>query len=329
MDLARYSVRPFGDADYDAVARIMTANVPQSPETAEEGRHWDGVLRKSPDRVRVKLIVEEAGTGAVAGFGILSHTLFDYHPHQYWVRVGVDPAHQGRGVGREVYARLEKEAVGRNALALRCSARADDVRSVQFLERQGFVTRRKVWLSRLDLTALDLSGFPDRSKALGVQGIRITTLAAEGADQPENRRRLYQLARITSEDVPRMGEYTPASFEEFVEMDVGGPKAIPEAIFVACDGEEYVAWSTLERELGSPDTIGIGFTGTLPKYRGRGIASELKRRAVEHARSLGYRYLITGNDSLSRPIWAINEKLGFRPMITWVNAEKVFSPAGP
>ena len=82
MDLARYSVRPFGDADYDAVARIMTANVPQSPETAEEGRHWDGVLRKSPDRVRVKLIVEEAGTGAVAGFGILSHTLFDYHPHQ-------------------------------------------------------------------------------------------------------------------------------------------------------------------------------------------------------------------------------------------------------
>jgi len=126
-----------------------------------------------------------------------------------------------------------------------------------------------------------------------------------------------------------MGEYTPATFEEFVSIDVAGPQAMPDATFLACVGEEYVAWSSLERELGTPETIGIGFTGTLPDYRNRGIASELKRRAVEYARAHGYRSLITGNDSLNTRIWAINEKLGFRPEITWLQAEKPLPSTKP
>jgi len=329
MDPGSYAVRPCVEADYESMARISTAIEPTLPQTVADLRHWDNVLAQEPGRISLKVAVEERRSGTLVGYGGLSHTVFNYHPHKYWVRVAVDPVHQNRGIGQELYTLLERAAVDRDPVCLWGSVRDDVPRDVRFLERQGFVTLRKTWLSRLDLTKLDLSGFPDRSKALSDQGIRITTLAAEGSDRPEVRRRLYQLSRISSKDTPRMGEYTPATFEEFVSIDVAGPQAMPDATFLACVGEEYVAWSSLERELGTPETIGIGFTGTLPDYRNRGIASELKRRAVEYARAHGYRSLITGNDSLNTRIWAINEKLGFRPEITWLQAEKPLPSTNP
>jgi mycothiol synthase len=209
----------------------------------------------------------------------------------------------------------------------RRNARESEPVSVRFLDRHGFVPIRRTWMSRLTLTDLDPSNFPDRSKLMHAAGIRITTLANEGPDRPEVRHRLYEQGRTSSIDTPRMGEYYPPSFEEFIAMSIEYPTALPEAIFLACHGSEYVGWSTLPRVLASPDTLDIGFTGTLRKYRGRGIASELKRHAVEYARSHGYSYIITGNDSLNTNIWAINEKLGFRREQTLIQAEKTLASA--
>src|SRR5208282_2021298 len=323
MDPGIYSVRPFAATDYDSVAQVNAVIDPVVPETADNARRWSEIVTQEPGRVMLKQVVEEVGSGTVIAWGGLSHTLWNYHPQKFFINVAVHPAHRGRGIGRELYALLEKEAVGRDAVSLRGTVRDDDPLGVRFLELRGLVPQRKTWLSRLKLTDLDLSAFPDRSKAMSDRGIRITTMAAEGADRAEVRHRLYDLSRISSQDVPMIGEYTPVTFEEFVAIDVVGPKVLPDAIFLACDGEEYVGWSTLQRMLGLPDTLDIGFTGTLPKFRGRGIASELKRRGVEYAQTHGYRSLITSNDSLNPRIWAINEKLGFRKERTWVQAEKI------
>jgi len=328
MDPENYTVRPFVETDFEAVARINAVIDPRFPETAEDARRWQELVTRDPDRVMLKLVAEDTRSGTMVAWGGLTHTLWNYHPRKYYIRVAVHPDHRGRGIGQELYSRLEKNAVDRKAVCLWSNAREHDLRSVRFLERKGFGTVRKTWLSRLDLTNLELSGFPDRSKAMVDQGIRITTFAAEGSDRPEVQRRLYELSRITSEDVPRVGDYTPISFEDFVRIDVVGPHVLPDAIFLACHGEEYIGWSSLQLLEGLPDTLDIGFTGTLPMFRGRGIASELKRRAVEYARARGYRFLLTGNDSLNPRIWAINEKLGFRKEETWIQAEKTLtSPA--
>jgi mycothiol synthase len=322
MDPAKYTIRPHAERDYDAVARINAVLEPRIPQSADELRHWDSVLAQAPDRFNSKLVVEESGSGEVVAWGTVGHTLFNYHPDKYWVQVAVLPSHQGQGVGREVYRLLEHEALDRHAAGFLSSVREGNLPGTRFAERRGFVAQRKVWMSRLDLTQLDLSHFPDRSKTLSDQGIRFSTLAEEGAQRPELLRSLYEVGRTTGEDVPRVGEYSPYTFDEFVSIDATGPKAIPEAFFLALQGAECVAWSTLEREIGSSDTIGIGYTGTLRRFRGRGIASELKRRAVTYAKSHGYRSIITHNDSTNEPIWAINRKLGFRPEITWVQLEK-------
>ena len=55
------------------------------------------------------------------------------------------------------------------------------------------------------------------------------------------------------------------------------------------------------------------FTGVLPEYRGRGLATVLKLHAIRLARKLGARYIRTSNDSQNAPMLAVNRKLGYKP----------------
>jgi len=275
----------------------------------------------------VKWVVEEFPSRSIVGWGGLMHTLDTYHPRKFFCRVGVHPEHRRRGIGEALHDTVEQEALGRGAVCLWSVVRGNDPPSLRFQERHGFAPTRTKWESRLDLTQFNPSRFSDRSKVLLDRGIRITTLAAEGADRPEVLRRFYDLWTITVEDEPRMGDYFPISFDAFLETVIRGPKVLPDATFLAQLGEKYVGSSSLERDLSVPDNIEVGFTGTLPEFRGLGIASELKRVAVIYARTQKYHSVTTGNDSLNPRIWAINEKLGFRRERTWIEGERSVRPA--
>jgi mycothiol synthase len=322
MDPQRYAIRPFVDSDYEAIARINSIVDPQHPETAASARRWHSMITADPRRIVLLTVVEEVSARTAIAWGGIAHTLENFHPDKYFVRSVVLPDHRHRGVGTELYRLLESEAIRRGAVCVWAGVRASDSASCRFLEHRGFVPLRYHWESRLDLTNLDLSRFPDRTASLQDQGIRITTLDAEGSDREDVRRRLYELDRATAEDEPQIGEYTPLSIEEFVAIHVVNPTVISDAIFVARRGQEYVGWTSLRRIHDRPDLLEIGFTGTLREFRGRGVASQLKRHAVESARDQGFQSVITGNDSLNPAIWAINEKLGFRKVDSWIRSEK-------
>lgn len=329
MDLSAYSVRPFVDADYEVDAFLERELDPGSAHSAEEIRHWDETSAAVPGRLLYRLAVDHRGSGTTVALGSLHNLGSSHHPRKFWVRVVVAKAHRGRGVGRELYRLVEQEAVSRHVLCLWSAAREDDAAALGFLERRGFVPVRTQWSSRLDFATTKPSPLPDRSGKLLEAGIRITTVAAEGYSRPEVRQRLYELEVLTGADVPRVGEYTPYTFEEFLAFDYQGPGAIPDGIFLACRGDEYVGVSSLERQQAQPDTLLVGYTGVHPDWRGRGVASELKRRAVEYARTLGYRFLLTYNDSLNPAILAINTRLGFRRDDGWITKEKTFTLLAP
>ena len=324
MDESRYSVRPFRDDDYETRSRLAKRLDPDPTFTAEELRQWDRIYRE-PHIVKLDFIVEERASGVGVAYGSLRHNLHMYHPRRFWTEVGVDPDHQHRGIGRALYEQLEDLAHARSVQILWTSVRADDLRSVRFFERAGFAVRRRSWMSRLSLEAAT----PER---LGVgpkgpiSGVTLTTLAEEGADRRDVQERLYRLDIEASRDAPHMGDATDLSFEQYSEHTFRDPRYDPEAVFLARAGDEYVAMSTLHHWPAEPDTLMVGFTGTLPTYRGRGLATELKRRALEFARAKGYRYLKTFNDSENPRIWAINQKLGFQVQRVWLMGEKGFGP---
>jgi mycothiol synthase len=327
VEETRFSVRPFGPADYEPMARLDERLDPGYALSAEQIQHWEAMETAAPGHISVKLAVEDRTSGGVVAYGHLAHASFNYHPQKFWIGVSVDPDFTGRGIATELYGRLEREARQRDALCLWSDAREDDPRAVRFFHRNGFVTLRSIWRSRLDVGAAHLEAVPDRSRALADQGIRLTTVAAEGFHDPGVRRRVFELSRVASADVPRVGEYTPVSYEQFVQIDLETPGGLPDGFFLAAHADRYIGMTVVQQELGHPDTLHVGFTGTLPEFRGRGVASALKRRAVEFARDRGFRYLVTNNDSLNRPIWAINEKLGFQKQATWLLGEKPLRPA--
>jgi GNAT superfamily N-acetyltransferase len=265
----------------------------------------------------------------VVGWGSLEQRPFNHEPGKYWIEVVVDPGHRHHGLGRLLYDQLEGEAVRRGARGLWATARVEDPSGLAFFRHQGFVERRRVWRSRLNLADANLAALGDRTEALPRAGIRFTTLAQEGADQDDVRRRYYAVQSAAGRDVPTLGSHGAISYEQFLRFEFDDPGFLPEATFFAESGGRYVGVTALDRVRRMPGELHVGFTGVLPEFRGQGIAVELKRRSIHFARELGYRTMRTSNDSLNRPIWSINERLGFRPVETQVHGEKSLGSAGP
>jgi GNAT superfamily N-acetyltransferase len=255
--------------------------------------------------------------GRVVGRAEAAHNRWMFHPRKYELRLEVDAAHRRRGVGGALLARVLDELRAREALVLRAVVTEDDAEAVTFLTRRGF---GEVWRqipSELELAGFD--GAPFAARAARAGGA-ITTLAQEMAADRGVLRELYELYAFCNRGQPELDPLTPQPFEEFVAGQVEGPQAMPEAWFLARDplrvpegGGVLVGMSSLERLPNRPDTLEPGYTAVHPDHRRRGIALALKLRAIEHARSLGYRALATHSNAINTGMLALNSALGFRP----------------
>ena len=331
MDPKRYRVRDRTEADIEAESRVLRAIDPESGASAEELRRFQRMFDPVAAGDGPKLywhgrVVEERGTGEVVAWGRIFHDIAAYVPDHYWLLVHVVPDHRHRGVGGAIYGELEEIARSRGASALLAGARVEDPDGMRFLEAQGFIERRRTQRRRLDLSGPVPSVVHADPARWAAQGIQFTTAQEEGPEDPAVRRHIYAVTSEAEVDVPRMGPARSLSFEQFEVLTFDHPGYLPDAIFLARLGDRYVAMSSLERRPTQPDTLEVGFTATVRDQRGRGLATELKLRAVDYARARGYRFIETGNDTTNRPIVAINERLGFRAYSTRVEAEKRLGP---
>ncbi len=319
MDSALYIVRPFRPGDYDREAAVHGRIAPERTFTAEGIRHFDERVFVPP-LTNVKLVAEHRSSGEPVGFGYLHSDVESVDPRNLWVDVVVDPNHQGRGIGRALATAIGLEAERRNAERLWTAARVADARAVSFLGHQGFLERARSWRSCLDLRRA--AELPDRSAELSREGFSFTNLAQEDLEDPRLLQEVYAVTVAVSEDEPRLGAYTPITFEQFVERDLHGPGFLRDGFFLARRGGTFVGLSAVWRADGAPETLQQAFTGTRREVRGKGVATELKRRVVAYGRAHGYRYIRTGNDSRNLPMLAINRKLGFQPEAVRILAEK-------
>jgi GNAT superfamily N-acetyltransferase len=198
-----------------------------------------------------------------------------------WVEVNVFPGHRGRGVGTALLRAASEHARRRGKIGFECEAFADDLHSIAFLQRRGYVE-----CERFEQHGLDLH----RDRALDPQvpdGLELAWLV----ERPSLVAGMYEVAAVT---YPELGGYLGRQAETLVEWQVyelGSSNSLLELTPVMIAGEQVVGFATV-RTLVEDGTAEVRMVCVLPEWRRRGIAQALLGAQLTAARDRGFRRLV-------------------------------------
>lgn len=288
------------DEDLAHVARIVCSVTPDFPTSVEEIR-WGEQAYPGGRRFLAWLDGEAVGTGGAGRMYI--------YPPEYeglWGSLTVLPEHRRRGVGAALLATVSTftHEAGKTLLLGRVTA--DRLEAIEFLEHRGFAEYERMKAVRLDLAGRVAEAVEPPP------GILITSLE----ERPDLVEGVYQVAIESMPDIPGEGPTAPGTLEEFRVLEIDRP-AIPAGGFaVAIDvaTELAIGYASLLVLPGNPTVAWHGMTAVRRAWRGRGVASALKRATIAWAGANGIRALETANDIANAPMRAVNGRLGYEPL---------------
>jgi mycothiol synthase len=294
-------IRPAtSDEELAHIARIVSTVMPDTPITVEEMR-WSERTYPGGRRFlawRDGLPIGSGGAGRAYSW-----------PADYpalWGSVAVLPEHRRQGVGDAILAAICEVAreAGKPMLMGRTSA--DRPEALEFLANRGFIEHE-----RMKAVRLDLDGLPPPAVEAPA-GITLTSLEA----RPELVAGVYAVALEALPDIPGDGPMAPGTLEEFRVRDVDRASIPAGGFAVAVEAEtgRVVGYATLMIVAGKPRVAWHGMTAVARAWRGRGVASALKRATIAWAVDHGLEALETANDPDNDPMRAVNKRLGYRPM---------------
>jgi RimJ/RimL family protein N-acetyltransferase len=123
---------------------------------------------------------------------------------------------------------------------------------------------------------------------------------------------LHRVDEGSMASMPTLVPYEPTPFDQWEAFMLGRPLYQANGSFVAYADGEPAALSFLTADL----TRGVGtnmYTGTLPEFRGRGLALAAKLGVLHWAAEHGITRVSTQNDETNAPMLAINRRLGYAP----------------
>jgi len=269
-------------ADYEAWRQVRIATLPDErcPSVAE--------LQKQDRPGRLLLLAEI--DGEVVGSGLSDRS---DEAGRAFLAPRVRPEHRRRGVGTELLLALARHA-GDQGYG-RAGSGVEDDGSLAFAQRFGFVeTARQV----------------EQVRKIGVEPWPATPTEYDVvtvAQRPELWARAYEevaLPTFPDMDVPSLLNVTAAEWATEWIND-------PEAMFLAITGDEIIGVAGLMLDYDQPERAEVAYTAVRREWRGRSVASTLKRMSMAWAAEHGITYVYTwtqrGNNNMRR----LNEHLGF------------------
>jgi GNAT superfamily N-acetyltransferase len=214
--------------------------------------------------------------------------------------VFVLPGARGAGVGTALYRELVDWVQERGCIMLDTSVAAGDAASLKWADRHGFREIGRTTRLTLDLTAIEPPAIDPP------EGVEIVTLA----ERPDLVESIYSVACEAYPDEPGQEGKPMDAFADWLAKDMQGAGDRPEATFIALVGDEVAGYAKLSLSR-SDTTASHDMTGVRRAFRGRGIASALKRAEIGWAKAAGYESLETVNDARNDPIRHLNEKHGY------------------
>jgi GNAT superfamily N-acetyltransferase len=313
------NIRRYQYEDVPALAELSNLENPL-PASLEAARHAEGSV--PPDRLIIRFVGEVDGR-LMANASIVGGAFADPGTFQVWVHV--HPDFRGRGHGRALWDLLERQLAYLAWKKLLAQTWADREAALAMLNRRGFAVAHEDLFLRLELARYEKpADFSERLRGVELQGI-VIRLYAEINDN-DRERRLWRIFEDSEADVPHAVPYRKRDFEEWKKA-FESPSMDPTTYVVALDGEEFVGVTGLLQPGGKDAPAMPLITGTVPKYRGRGVATALKYTALELYKKRGVPALVTGNARENAPMLAINKKLGFKPIPSLLSLVKERDPS--
>ena len=318
-------IREFESRDYERMAAIgQVASGSERPGDAEWYRQRDAMM---DSKIRNLRLVGEAD-GTVVAWGDIFNTWWMYHPRKFRMRLLVDTPWESQGFGSAIYSQLAEHAESNwSPLLINAEVRETNPRCVSFLEHRGFREVARRWEAMLQIAEAPPGRLPSAIEHLRAQGLGMATMAEERARRGESSftRDLFDVEQLIYLDEPGYDPEGELQFEQFVANELDPDSFLAEGSYVAMDGTRIVGLSRIDRDRAVPHRLHVGFTGTHPEYRGRGIALALKLYTIEYARAHGYTEMGTTNDSSNAAMLHINAALGFQRRPAWIVFEKRYS----
>ena len=289
------------DRDLERFVGLVNAITPDDPTSLEDARWSDETY---PGGTRLLAEVDGRAVG-VAVVGRIYSQGPDYPDG--WGYVAVEATARRHGVGSALLQRISDlaRAAGKHGLQGRVSE--DRPEAIAFLERRGFVEDE-----RSKTVRLDLAGMAPPEVAMP-SGTVLTDLAA----RPDLVDGVHAVALETFPDIPWTDEpMAVGDLAEFRARDVDRPGILPEAFMVALDEAtgDVVGYASLMLMPGSTTVAWHDMTAVRRAWRGRGLATALKRATIRWAIEHGLATLDTGNDEHNASMRAVNARLGYRPL---------------
>ena len=309
-------VRPFRDSDYEILPIIQNEVFPDLPAAVADYTEMDmrrpGYCKFS----RWMAMIDQQ----FAGTGYYTQYPEKYEAGKYFIWVIVRPQFQRCGLGTRIYNTVRKSLANVKPKLLQSQTREDQEGALIVASKLGFTEYFRGGESHLDLDRCDVEPYSHLDKELKEMKIEIKTLN-ELLPDPERNRKLWLLDWEVTRDEPGSLDDTRLPLEEFINNGLLGPHRVPEGYFVAVHESEYIGVCMLNKNH-SDSSLWHGITGVRRDWRNKGIATALKVRAIQYAKSVGCPVIKTGNAVNNAPMLAINQKLGFVRQFDWINLEK-------
>ncbi|GAA3128454.1 GNAT family N-acetyltransferase [Kribbella aluminosa] len=279
--------------DAEAVAAVRRVVYPYKAMSPAALRHM--ITVQSPGERFLPLVAER--DGELVAWGSAGLNVWTSEPGQSEVTIYVHPEYRKQGIGSELADRLHQHLTEVGAVRVRTFVHPD---GLEFARNLGYDGTRQMHYAGLELT-----GLPEQPPT--PEGIELVSFDAVDP------RTAYTADTIVSLDEPSDSPLDAVEFDQWLDEIWNSPSMDKSLSVGAMAGDELVAFTVVETAV---DRMWSGMTGTIPGYRGRGLAKLVKSAALRRAAAAGIASAYTSNDDENGPMIAVNNWLGYRRVQT-------------
>ena len=297
-------IRPIDPTDEPglrAYVDIVNAVTPDSPTSLEDLRWADETY---PGGAHFLAFRDGRPVGAASAGRIY---MYEAAFERYWFGSRVLPEARRQGIGTALWVATSAVARRAGKTGLQTDVSEAQADGVAYLLHRGFEVFERSKQVRLDLRGLTPPAVDPPP------GIILTSLEA----RPDLEAGLHAVAVEAYADIPVADEpVTAGTLDEFLARDIrrAGVPAGGLAIAVDEASGEVAGWASLLFAPGSETVAWHDMTAVRRAWRGRGVATALKRATITWAIAHGLEALETSNDESNAPMRAVNAGLGYRPI---------------